>query len=98
MARWGDEEIFAWCCAEGRVLGTSDKRLTKCLAESRATCPSVIILRDFRTLTSKQVAEIVIPNLPAIGEAIDKHGNTVFTVSPDKPIRGAILPLGLQAR
>ncbi|MFI6909169.1 DUF5615 family PIN-like protein [Nonomuraea sp. NPDC050394] len=56
MARWGDEEIFAWCCAEGRVLVTSDKRLTKYLAVSRATCPSVIVLRDFRTLTSKQVA------------------------------------------
>lgn len=48
MATAVDPLILSWCCGEGRMLVTADKKLTKFLASSGADCPSVLITRDMR--------------------------------------------------
>ncbi|MFC0863474.1 DUF5615 family PIN-like protein [Sphaerimonospora cavernae] len=42
LAQSSDEEVFEWCCASVRMLVTSDKKLTKYLAASGMTCPTVV--------------------------------------------------------
>lgn len=91
-----DAEIFSYCVATARVLVTADKKLTKFLASSRATAPSVVILRGF--VPHKDVlADTLLRHLPQIGEAIDLIGDAVFSIAPDRPVRVQRLPLGLTA-
>lgn len=89
-----DPEVFSFCIETARVLVTADKKLTKFLATSRATAPSVVILRGFPphkdTLTTALVR-----HLPQIEEAIASVGDAVFSVAPDRPVRVQRLPLGL---
>lgn len=95
LERATDEEIFALCCAEDRVLLTADKKLTKFLAASQTRCPSVVIVRDVRTLPVADLGRLLVLNLPAMADVIESLGNAVFTLAPSKPIRAALLPLGL---
>ncbi|MGH9214035.1 MAG: DUF5615 family PIN-like protein [Acidimicrobiales bacterium] len=95
LERATDEQIFECCCAEERLLVTADKKLTKFLATSRATCSSVLITRDVRTTRSPDLGRLIVANLPAIAAVIDERGHAVFTLTPSKPIRAALLPLGL---
>jgi predicted nuclease of predicted toxin-antitoxin system len=95
MARTPDPEVLAWCCTEKRMLITADKKLTKYLASSGAGCPSVLITRDMRAQPTEQVAGMLLTNLPRIAETILAHGNAIFVLTPGKPIRAVLLPLGL---
>ncbi len=90
-----DPEVLAWCCTHGSILVTADKKLTKFLASSAADCPSVLILREMRTLSSDDLALTLMANLPDVGQVIDERGNAVFSFAPPKPIRAELLPLGL---
>lgn len=91
-----DPEIFSYCVATERVLVTADKKLTKFLASSRASAPSVVILRGF--LPHKDVmAETLLRHLPQIEEAIGSIGDAVFSIAPDRPVRVQRLPLGIAA-
>lgn len=90
-----DPEILTWCCSNERHLVTGDKKLTKFLAASGGLCPSVLITRDMRTIPSDDMAAILVANLPQIERLIAEHGNVVLSLSPDKPIRAVLLPLGL---
>ncbi len=94
MATTPDPSILSWCCGEVRMLVTADKKLTKFLVSSGASCPSVLITRDVRTLPVEQTSALLIANLPAIEQVIDERGNAVFSLRPAKPIRAELLPLG----
>lgn len=98
LERAADEQILERCCDEERMLITADKRLTKFLATSRAECPSVLVTRDVRASRAQDLGRLIAANLPAIGGVIDERGNAVFTLTPSKPIRAALLPLGLPGK
>lgn len=95
LATAADPQILSWCCTQGRILITADKKLTKFLASSAADCPSVLITREMRTMPAEQVAATLIANLPQIERVISEHGNAVFSLAPAKPIRAELLPLGV---
>ena len=42
-----DPDVFSACIDQERVLVTADKKLTKFLAASNATTPSVVVVRGF---------------------------------------------------
>lgn len=95
LATKGDPQILSWCCSQDRMLVTADKKLTKFLAASGADCPSVVITREMRTTPTHQLAAILATNLPQIERLIAEHGNAVFSLAPNKPIRAGLLPLGV---
>ena len=94
LAMSSDPQIMTWCCAEERVLLTADKKLTKFFASTAAACPSVVVTRDLRLMPADQTAALLIANLPQVDATIAERGNAIFTVSPGRPIRAELLPLG----
>lgn len=98
LDRAADEEILEHCCDDQRMLVTADKRLTKFLAASRAECPSVLVTRDVRTMPAPDLGGLIAGNLVAIAGVIEERGNAVVTLAPSKPIRAALLSLGLRAK
>lgn len=76
-----DVEILAFARAEGWIIVSSDTDFGTLLAAQRATSPSVILTREVSTLPAKQLADLVITNLPVIADdlaagamvAIGKH-------------------------
>jgi predicted nuclease of predicted toxin-antitoxin system len=93
-----DPQIMEWCCTNDRVLITADKKLTKFLASAAATCPSVVVTRDLRTMRAGELARLLIANLPQIAETIERHGHAVFVLAPGKLVRAELLPLGPQVK
>lgn len=87
-----DEELFEWCRQNTAVLLTADKRLTKYLAEQRATSPSVVIVRGY-LLDFAQLETDLITGLGAIEEVVTTEGHAVFSMGPDRPTRAQLLPL-----
>lgn len=96
LQRVTDPEIFSCCVDIQRVLITADKKLTKFLASSRATTPSVVILRGFAP-RKDVLAAALIQHLPQIDGAITSLGDAMFSVAPDCPVRVQRLPLGIIA-
>jgi predicted nuclease of predicted toxin-antitoxin system len=94
LAKASDPQIMTWCCTEQRVLITADKKLTKYFVSLDTTCPSVVVTRDLRVISADQVGAFLIANLPQVGATIVDRGNAVFTISPGRPIRAELLPLG----
>jgi predicted nuclease of predicted toxin-antitoxin system len=96
LQRVTEPEIFRYCIETDRVLVTADKKLTKFLASSRASAPSVVILRGF--VPHKVVlADALVRHLPQIEEAIGTVGDAIFSIAPDRPVRVQRLPLGIAA-
>ncbi|MDN5853394.1 MAG: DUF5615 family PIN-like protein [Pseudonocardia sp.] len=95
LATAPDPLILSWCCEVSRLLVTADKKLTKFLASSGADCPSVLVLREMRTVPVEQTAAIVAANLPQIERVIVERGNALFSLTPGRPIRAELLPLGV---
>ncbi|MBC7277664.1 DUF5615 family PIN-like protein [Nocardioides sp.] len=96
LQRVTDPEIFSYCIETDRVLVTADKKLTKFLASSRASSPSVVVLRGF--VPHKVVlADALVRHLPQIEEAIEMVGDAIFSIAPDRPVRVQRLPLGIAA-
>jgi len=93
LERASDPEILERCCEDERTLITADKKLTKHLASSGAQCPSIVIVRDVRTLHAADLGRLLVANLAAIESVITEHGNAVFAIAPSNPIRATILPL-----
>ncbi|MDR1186338.1 MAG: DUF5615 family PIN-like protein [Bifidobacteriaceae bacterium] len=88
-----DPEVFGVCLAQGRVLITADKKLTKFLAATRATGPSVIVVRGFGY--GRDAAAAMSANLSLVERTIAERGPAVFSVWPGRPIRVELLPIGL---
>lgn len=82
------------CRAEERILVTADKKLTKFLAATRATGPSILVLREFSR--GVDLAEVVLANLESVEKVLSVHGAAVFSFAPEKPIRVELLPLGIE--
>ncbi|MCY7343479.1 MAG: DUF5615 family PIN-like protein [Pseudonocardia sp.] len=95
LATAPDPLILSWCCRASRLLVTADKKLTKFLAASGVDCPSVLVLREMRTVPVEQTAAIVAANLPQIERVIVERGNALFSLTPGRPIRAELLPLGM---
>lgn len=95
LAAAPDPLILLWCCTRARVLVTADKKLTKFIASSGADCPSVLVVRDMRTLPVEQTAAILAANLPQIEKVVAERGNALVSLTPGRPIRAEFLPLGL---
>jgi len=93
LERAPDPEVLERCCEEERTLVTADKKLTKYLALSGAECPSVVIVRDVRTLHAADIGRMLVANLSAIESVIEEHGNAIFAIAPSNPIRATILPI-----
>lgn len=89
-----DPMILNWCCERGCALVTADKKMTKFLAGSGKECPSVLIARDLRALPVERIAAMLLANLAHIEQVIGEHGNALFSIMPDKPIRAELLPIG----
>lgn len=79
------------------MLLTADKRLTKYLAEQRATSPSVVIFRGY-LLDFPQLETDLIAELDAIEQVIARDGHAVFSMGPDRPTRAQLLPLISEVR
>lgn len=94
LATATDPVILRWCCTEDRTLITAGKKMIKFLAGSDVDCPSVLVVRELRTLTVERIAAMLLANLPQIEQAVTERGNAVFSIAPDKPIRAELLPLG----
>ncbi len=94
LATAPDPLILAWCCRISRLLVTADKKLTKFVASSGADCPSVLVLREMRTVPVEQTAAIVAANLGQVERVIVERGNALFSLTPGRPIRAELLPLG----
>jgi hypothetical protein len=73
---------------------TADKKMTKFLAGSGSKCPSVLVVRDLRTLAVERIAAMLVANLEQIEDVVGDHGNALFSIMPDKPIRAQLLPVG----
>jgi predicted nuclease of predicted toxin-antitoxin system len=95
LATAADPLILSWCCTRARMLVTADKKLTKFLASSGADCPSVLVVREMRTVPVEQTAAIVAANLPQLERVVVERGNALFSLTPGRPIRAELLPLGL---
>ena len=90
-----DPVVFEYCCAESRMLVTADKKLTKFLAGAGLTCPSVLIARATGRWLHHGLDRLILANLGQIEVFVAERGNAIFTMTVDKPIRAALLPLGI---
>lgn len=98
LERAADQQILEHCCDDRRMLVTADKRLTKYLATSQADCPSVLVTRDIRTMHVQDLGRLLRANLAGIAGVIEERGNALFTITPSKPIRASLLPLGIPGK
>lgn len=55
----------------------------------------MLVLREMRTVPVEQTAAIVAANLPQIERVIVERGNALFSLTPGRPIRAELLPLGV---
>jgi predicted nuclease of predicted toxin-antitoxin system len=93
MTTASDPVILRWCCEAQRTLLTADKKMIKYLVGSGVDCPSVLVTRELRTMALDRIAAMLLANLPQIEQVIAEHGNAIFSIAPDKPIRAELLPL-----
>lgn len=93
LERASDPEVFSACVGERRVLVTADKKLTKFLAMSEATEPSVVVVRGFAG-SAGQMVEVLLADLELVEETVSSRGHAVFSIGPDRPARVQLLPLG----
>lgn len=95
MAAAAGPLILSWYCDRACLLITADKKLTKFLASAGADCPSVLVTRETRTVPVERTAAILAANLPQIERVVVERGNALFSLTPGRPIRAELLPLGL---
>jgi predicted nuclease of predicted toxin-antitoxin system len=75
LATATDPVILSWCCTHDRTLVTADKKMTKFFSGSGSTCPSVLVVRDLRTLAVERIAAMLVANLEQI-ESIPAYTDT----------------------
>jgi predicted nuclease of predicted toxin-antitoxin system len=91
LATATDSEIFDHAVSEGFAIVTADSDFAMLLALRRSTSPSVIQLRHVAELGSDAHVELLLSNLPAIVEELER--GVVVSLSPtrlairDLPIR-----------
>lgn len=91
LATATDSEIFDHAVSEGSAIVTADSDFAMLLALRRSTSPSVIQLRHVAELGPDAHVELLLSNLPAIIEELER--GVVVSLSPtrlairDLPIR-----------
>ncbi len=75
---------------DGYVLVTADTDFPMLVALRRATSPSVVLLRRVSELPPRQHAELLVANLPAVTEDLDR--GAIVTISPGR-VRVRDLPV-----
>lgn len=86
-----DSVIFDRATSDGYVLVTADTDFSMLLALKQAPLPSVILLRRVSELSPDEHAQLLVSNLPALIEDLDR--GVVVSLSPtrlairDLPIR-----------
>lgn len=90
-----DEDLFQYCRDAGLLFITADVKLTKFLASSKATSPSVVIVRDygFGVKQSPALLPDLIAVLSVVKDILLGGDHAVFTKRIDRPLRLRILPL-----
>jgi predicted nuclease of predicted toxin-antitoxin system len=77
-----DPDIFDFAVREGYVIVTADSDFPMLVALRRATSPSVIHLRHVAELAPERHIGLLIANLPAIGEDLDR--GVIVSLSPSR--------------
>ena len=81
MQKAEDEEIFAWCAAEGRAVVSADTDFGTLLALRKAIGPSVVLFRGRSPRRPDEQVRLLLMNLPDVREdlkagavvVIEKH-------------------------
>ncbi len=86
----GDGTILQRAEDDGYVLVTADTDFPMLVALRRATSPSVVLLRRVSELPPRQHAELLVANLRAVTEDLDR--GAIVTISPGR-VRVRDLPV-----
>lgn len=85
-----DEELFELAAREGWVIISGDTDFGDLLARTNAAAPSFILLRRQAGRRARQIAALVLDNLAAVVEDLDRGAIVVFD---EDRIRVRSLPL-----
>lgn len=90
LATASDDEIFDQAASDEMVVITADSDFPMMLALRRATSPSVVHLRHVTELSPKEHAALLVANLPALVDALDR--GAIASLAPDR-VRLRDLPI-----
>ncbi len=79
----GDEAVFARARDDDRVLVSGDHDFVQMLFASGSTRPSLVLVRDVATLTSSELAALLLAALDA-GLAGPLEAGAIATLTPDR--------------
>ncbi len=82
MLRAPDSVIFDRAASDGYVLVTADTDFSMLLALKQAPLPSVILLRRVSELSPGEQAQLLVSNLPALIEDLDR--GVVVSLNPNR--------------
>ena len=91
LATATDAEIVAHADEEGFVIVTADSDFPMLVALRRTASPSIVLLRQVAELPPNEHARLLIANLPAITN--DLQRGAIVSLTPDR-LRIRDLPLG----
>ena len=77
-----DATILQRAERDGYVVVTADTDFPTLVALRRATSPSVVLLRGVAELPPGEHAELLVANLPAVAEDLDR--GAIVTISPNR--------------
>ncbi len=85
-----DEEIFAWCAAEGRAVVSADTDFGTLLAMRKETKPSVVLFRGNSPRRPDDQVRLLVANLPEVTEHLE--AGAVVVIEPQR-VRVRRLPI-----
>lgn len=90
LQRASDAEIVRLAAAEGRVVVSADTDFGGLLAESRATAPSVVLIRRTSDRSAGRLAALLRANIPTVSAALEEGAVVVLE---EERVRVRPLPL-----